>query len=230
MANKEAHIAGVGIATPYPIGDEQFLKIDEKMRRAHNQSEDVINRLKTFSKGTGIRNRHYVHPHWLEGLQEWSDLDNCLNVPPGSLKIDIFTPNNFVPPFHERMQVFSETAVKLAIEAARRAIADWGGDPKEITHILTTCTSGWSEPGIAIEIIETLELSLDCAKAELNFNGCFCSATCLRLARDIVRAGDAKAVLVVGVEVTSSHYDINSTDNSSLVAHALFADGAAAVV
>jgi predicted naringenin-chalcone synthase len=79
-------------------------------------------------------------------------------------------------------------------------------------------------------VIEALGLSLNCAKAELNFNGCFSGATCLRLARDTVRAGGSQAVLVVAVEVASTHYDITSVDTSSLVAHSLFADGAAAIV
>jgi predicted naringenin-chalcone synthase len=230
MILKEAHISGTGIATPYPVNNEQFLKIDEKMRRAHEQPEEVIARLKSLAKGTGIHTRHYVHPHWLEELEEWADLENHSYIPLGALKKDIFTCNNFVPPYHTRMQIFDETCVKLGIEAARNALSDWGGNPQEISHIFTTCTSGWKEPGIAAGVIQALDLSLNCAKAELNFNGCFSGATCLRLARDTVRAGDSKGVLVVAVEVASTHYDVTSVDISSLVAHSLFADGAAAIV
>lgn len=226
----EAHIAGAGIAVPYPVSTEQFLKMDEKMRRVHGQSEEIISRLKSFSKGTGIHTRHYAHPVWLEGLEEWNDLDTHPNLPPGGLGKDIFTPNDFIPPYHQRKQVFEDTCIKLVIEAAKRALADWGGNPERITHIFTTCTSGWSEPGVAVGVIEALGLPLNCAKAELNFNGCFCGATCLRLARDTIRAGDADAVLVVAVEVASTHYDVTAVDPSSLVAHSLFADGAAAIL
>jgi predicted naringenin-chalcone synthase len=226
----EAHIAGIGIATPYPLSSEQFLKIDEKVRKAHNQPEHLINSFKSFVQGANIHTRHVVHPFWLEGLEEWANLDDHPNVPPGALKKDIFTPNNFIPPYYQRMEVFQDTCVKLGIEAARRALLDWGGNPKDITHIITTCTSGWSEPGLAVGIIQALDLSLDCAKAELNFNGCFCGATCLRMARDAVRSGNSKGVLVVAVEIASTHYDVTAVDPSSLVAGSLFADGAAAAV
>jgi len=147
-----------------------------------------------------------------------------------ALSYDIFTPNKFIPPYWQRMKVFGDTAVKLAVEAARKALDNWGGKASEVTHLITTCTSGWSEPGVAVSVMEALGLPDDCQKAELNFNGCFCGATCLRIARDIIRAGDAKAVLIVAVEVASSHFDVNATDISSLVAHALFADGAAAMI
>ena len=230
MNQQEAHIAGVGTATPFPLSTERFLEIDAKMRRTHGQPEEIIGQFQSLVKGTGIHTRHFVHPHWQNGEETVATTKQPAMLPPGVLARDIFTPNRFIPPYHERMQIFGETCVQLAIAAARRALADWGGDPQEITHIVTTCTSGWSEPGVALGVIEALGLPLDCAKAELNFNGCFCGATCLRLGRDIVRAGDAKAVLVVAVEVASTHYDVSATDTSSLVAHALFADGAAAVV
>jgi predicted naringenin-chalcone synthase len=230
MTQLEAHIAGAGIATPYPVSNEQFLRMDEMMRRHHQQPQKTIDQLQSFTKGTGIHTRHYAHPHWLTGMAEKEAMMRDAERPPGALTTDIFSAHDYIPPYHERMKVFEATCVELAIAAARKALADWGGDPQDISHIYTTCTSGWSEPGVAVGVIEALGLSLDCAKAELNFNGCFCGATCLRIARDTVRAGDAKAVLVVAVEVASTHYDVNATDASSLVAHSLFADGAAAIV
>ncbi len=221
----EAHIASTAISVPYKVSSEQFLKVDRKMREAHGQPDRIAKRLQSFVEGTGIHTRHYVHPHWLDGLEHQLD-----EIPEGALTRDIFTAHKYVPPYHERMQVFADSCVKLGIAAAKKALNQWGGDKDKITHILTTCTSGWSEPGIAVGVIEALELSLDCAKAELNFNGCFCGASCLRLARDIIRAGDSTGVLVVAVEVASTHYDLNATDLSSLVAHSLFTDGAAAMV
>jgi len=224
---KEAHIAGTGTATPYPISTEQYLKHDRKIREHQGQPESVIKMVERLTLGTGIHTRHYAHPHWLPEGRSPDDYPEALDV---SLTEDIFTPHDYIPPYHERMKVFHDTALKMAVKAARRALEDWGGDPQSITHLITTCTSGWSEPGIAVEVIRELNLSLDCQKAELNFNGCFCGATCLRLGRDVIRAGESAAVLVVAVEVASTHYDLNATDPSSLVAHSLFADGAAAVV
>jgi len=223
----EAHIAGYGTAVPYPIITEQYLHHDRKIREHQGQSEQVIKMVERLTLGTGIHTRHYAHPHWLPAGHQPQDYPDALDV---SLQHDIFTPHDYIPPYHERMKVFHDTAVKMAVKAAKKALADWGGDPQDITHIITTCTSGWSEPGIAVEVMRELNLPLDCQKAELNFNGCFCGATCLRLARDVIRAGDSSGVLVVAVETASTHYDLNATDTSSLVAHSLFADGAAAIV
>jgi len=223
----EAHIAGTGTAVPYPISTEQYLAHDRKIREHNGQSEQTIKMIERLTLGTGIHTRHYVHPHWLPQGKQPSDYPDAVDV---SLTDDIFTPHDYIPPYHERMKVFHDTAVKLAVKAARKALADWGGDPSQISHLITTCTSGWSEPGIAVEVIRQLGLPLDCQKAELNFNGCFCGATCLRMARDAVRGGDASGVLVVAVETAATHYDLNATDPSSLVAHSLFADGAAAVI
>lgn len=224
---KEAHISGIGTALPYPVSTERMLEVDEAMRRFHGQPDSVISRMKSFVKGTGIHTRHYSHPVWIDDNRSIDDYEEAKRV---ALFHDIYTPNKFIPPYWQRMEVFNDTATKLAVEAARRALDNWGGKASDVTHIITTSTSGWSEPGIAVSVMEALELSDDCQKAELNFNGCFCGATCLRIARDIIRAGDAKAVLVVAVEVASNHYDVNATDISSLVAHSLFADGAAAII
>ena len=227
MIMNEAHIAGIGTALPYPISTRRFLEVDEMMRKHLGQPQEVIDRLKSYAIGSGIDTRHYVHPHWLSEDDSPDNYPDAIDV---ALKKDIFTPYDFVPPHWERMCIFQDTAVKLAIKSARNAVNNWGGNVKDITHIITTCTTGWSEPGIAVAVMQDLELSLNCQKAELNFNGCFCGATCLRLARDTIRAGNAKAVLVVATEVASTHYDLNATDPGSLVSHALFADGSSAFI
>jgi predicted naringenin-chalcone synthase len=227
MNQQKGHIASIGTAVPYPISTERFLEKDKEMREFFDQPDPIINRMKKFVEGTGIHTRHYAHPHW---LPEGQNPEDYPEVGKGALSEDIFTKANYTPKFHERMAFYHDTCVQLAIEASKKALKEWEGEASEISHIITTCTSGWNEPGIAVSVMQALDLSLDCQKAELNFNGCFCGATCLRLANDIIRAGDATGVLVVAVEVASTHYDIHATDLSSLVAHSLFADGAAAVI
>jgi predicted naringenin-chalcone synthase len=128
------------------------------------------------------------------------------------------------------MQCYPETAVKMCAVAAERAVAKWGKDKMQITHVLTTCTSGWLEPGIGCGVIKHLGLSEDVQKAELNFNGCFCGATCLRLANDLIRSGSAKNVLLVACEVGTTHFDWGRTETELMIAQSLFADGAASIV
>ena len=214
----EAHIAGYGSALPYPVSTEQFLEVDRKARSGLGQDDGISAMVRKIALGTGIKTRHFVSPAWLSEDERPDDVE------------DIFTPHDFDPPSHLRARFWKDRAPKLAIEAARDAIANWGGSVADITHVVTTCTSGWSEPGISAALIHELGLSLDTQKQELNFNGCFCGATCLRIARDIVRAGDARAVLVVAVETASVQYDPMATDMSSLISSSLFADGAGAFI
>jgi predicted naringenin-chalcone synthase len=214
----DAYIAGFGTALPRRITQERFLEVDAAARRLQGQSEETRLLVRQFALNSSIRYRHTVEPCWLPEDER----------PEGAE--DIFTAHAYDPPGWLRARAWHRTAPALALRAARAALANWGGAPSDITHVVTTCTSGWSEPGIACELIYGLGLSLDCQKQELNFNGCFCGMTCLRLARDIVRAGEAGAVLVVAVEVASLQYDAVVDDMSTLVASVLFADGAGAFV
>jgi predicted naringenin-chalcone synthase len=214
----EAHIAGYGSALPWPMTTERFLEVDAAARRSLGQDERISATIRKIALNSGIRTRHVVSPCWLAEDERPEDVE------------DIFTAHDFDPPGNVRARFWQQRAPRLATEAARDAIATWGGSVSDITHVVTTCTSGWSEPGISAALIRELGLSLDTHKQELNFNGCFCGATCLRLARDIVRAGEARAVLVVAVETASVQYDPAATDISSLIASSLFADGAAAFI
>ena len=214
----EAHIAGYGVALPYRATTAHFLTIDDEARRRHGQGEGTRQMVRSFAENSGVRFRHAVSPCWMPEDERPEDVE------------DIFTPTDFDPSGSQRALSWQQLTPKLAIEAARKALENWGGSAADITHIVTTCTSGWAEPGIAVAVSYALGLGLDTQKQELNFNGCFCGMTCLRVARDMVRAGDARAVLVVAVETPSIQYDPLATDISSLVAGVLFGDGAAAFI
>jgi predicted naringenin-chalcone synthase len=214
----EARIVGHGVSLPWKVPTSRFLEVDNEARLIHGQGEGTRSMVRQFATNSRVRFRHTLSPCWLPEEERPDDIE------------DIFTPFDFDPPGWLRARFWNEHAPRLALGAARAAIDNWGGDVADITHVVTTCTSGWSEPGISGALIHSLGLSLDTQKQELNFNGCFCGATCLRLARDIVRAGEARAVLVVATETASVQYDPLATDVSSLVATSLFADGAAAFI
>lgn len=218
MQIPQAYIAAAGHALPYRISQQRFLDVDEALRRKLGQGERVLQLMRQVGENSGIRHRHVTQVCWLP------EHDRPAGEP------DIFSSNDFDPPGWQRAREWQRVAPALAVRAAREALRKWGGDVAEISHVITTCTSGWSEPGISCELIEALGLSLDTAKQELNFNGCFCGMTCLRLARDLIRGGEARNVLVVAVETASVQYDSRVTSPSQLVASALFADGAAAFV
>ena len=221
----EAHIAAYAVSVPYPVPSERILEIDRKVRLELGQPESVIEQFKTLVGSSRIKNRYYCSPLWLPDGKSAADYPDAV----GGLTENIYA-DSWSPPEWKRMTVFQDTCVKLCIDAATKAVKNWGQDVKSITHLLTTCTSGWQEPGIACGVIKALGMQEDIQKAELNFNGCFCGATCLRLARDLIRAGECHAVLIVACEVASSHTDWNILDTDHMIAQSLFADGAASMV
>ncbi len=215
----DAHICSFGTSVPDLLPTERFLEVDRKARRLHGQAESTIDMVASLTRGTGIQARHSFHPALLSpGIQPRIRVD------------DIYTETDFDPDLWQRMVAWRQIVPTLAAEAVERALNAWGGPIEDISHIITTCTTGWSEPGIAYHIIDKFGLRKDCQKAELNFNGCMCGATCLRLARDTIRAGEAGHVLVVAAESPTTHYAPGETDISTLVATCLFSDGATAVV
>ncbi len=214
-----AYLAATGVSVPPLVKTEHFTKVDETMRIRHGQSREIRERMKKIVQNAQIYARHSMNSCWhTEDQKKEHPIE------------DIFTPYDFDPPAYLRAKFWHEYAPKMAIHAAKEALANWNGSVKDITHVVTTSTTGWAEPGIAVELIEKLGLSEDTRKIEININGCFCGASCLRTARDIVRGGESGAVLVVAVEMSSVQYNIIDTDISSLISSSLFSDGAGAAI
>lgn len=53
------------------------------------------------------------------------------------------------PSLNERMALFESTGIDLGKNAAEKALAEWGGNREEITHIITYSNSGIPCPGKA---------------------------------------------------------------------------------
>src|SRR5262245_59225556 len=109
----EAHIAGYGSALPWPIATDRFLAVDRAARLGLGQDERTSDVVRKIALNTGIRTRHFVSPCWLDEDERPADVQ------------DIFTPHEFAPPGNLRARFWQEHAPKLAIDAARDAIANW---------------------------------------------------------------------------------------------------------
>ncbi|NEW44671.1 beta-ketoacyl-ACP synthase III [Nocardia cyriacigeorgica] len=118
----------------------------------------------------------------------------------------------------------SETIKSMSVAASRGALESAGVDADQVDCVIVaTSTHLLLTPAAAPQI--ATELGMSGAAAFDISAGCagFCHA--LALASDLVRAGTANHVLVVGVEKLTN--TINPTDRSTAF---LFADGAGAVV
>ena len=133
------------------------------------------------------------------------------------------------PSTGERMARYALEAGRLAVEAARRAIADAGIDPASVTHLVTCSCTGFASPGTDIEVIDELGLATDVARTHVGFMGCHGAFNALRVAAAFAATAPEAVVLVVCVELCSLHFQYGDHDDH-VVANSLFADGAAAAV
>jgi predicted naringenin-chalcone synthase len=133
------------------------------------------------------------------------------------------------PATAERMAAFEEHAPKLVGTAAERALADAGVDAKSISHLVTVSCTGFFSPGLDAALIHRLGLSPAVERTHVGFMGCHGALNGLRVASSFVNADPRAKVLLCSVELSTLHLGY-SWDPQTVVANALFADGAAAMV
>jgi alpha-pyrone synthase len=133
------------------------------------------------------------------------------------------------PTTSQRMRHYTEQAGPLAVRAARQALAESNLSRNEITHLVTVSCTGFSAPGVDIELIKELELAATVERTHVGFMGCHGALNGLRVARAYADADPSAHVLLCAVELCGLHYHY-PWNPKKMVANALFADGAAALV
>lgn len=117
-----------------------------------------------------------------------------------------------------------ESLVDMAVDAGAKALADAGIAPSEVDAVLVaTCTMPSQLPNAAAQTAHRIGAT---APAAFDVNAA-CAGFCYGLgtAADMVRAGSARHVLVIGAEKLTDWID--PTDRSNAI---IFADGAGAAV
>ncbi len=211
-------LLGHGAAVPqFHADDKEALQFaldrfarDEKDRRT----------LPILYRMAGVKRRHTV----------------LLKAPEGrpaeerySLLYDPAGPDDMGPSTSERMAVYEESAVSLAVEASRKALDASGVVGSDITHLVTISCSGFFAPGVDVALMNALVLPPTVARTHVGFMGCHGALNGLRVARGFGLSDPKAVVLVCAVEVCSIHYHYGF-DPEKVVANALFADGSAATV
>ncbi|HTF81778.1 MAG TPA: type III polyketide synthase, partial [Cytophagales bacterium] len=129
------------------------------------------------------------------------------------------------PDIQERLSIFKKEAPILGMAACKKILVSQ--ESSEITHLITVTCTGLSAPGLDYELIRSLGLDTSIQRFTVNFMGCFAAFHALKLADTICKASIHAKVLVVCVELCTLHLH-GGDDLESVVANAIFADGAAA--
>ena len=132
-----------------------------------------------------------------------------------------------LPPTSVRMRAYAEHAPDLAMQAVG-ALGD-AFDPARITHIVVASCTGFVAPGIDQILARRLGLAATVERVLIGFMGCYAGVTALRTARYIVRSEPCAVVLVVSVELSTLHLQIEDAPEP-LLAMLQFSDGAAAAI
>lgn len=208
-------ILGLGTAVP-----EHTMNLTESLELATTlicENEQQVRLLQVLYRKSGVKNRHTVLPYRV--ALDW--------VPPesstGEKRVTLG------PTTAERMQYYLEHAPPLAQRAALRAAEEAAVALADITHLVTVTCTGFTAPGIDIELMRRLQLRPTTQRIQVGFMGCHGAINGLRVAAALTAADPSARVLLCAVELCSLHCRFR-WDPERMVSNALFADGAAAIV
>ncbi len=142
---------------------------------------------------------------------------------------EFYTRGNF-PSTSARMALYEKEAPRLAIRAVA-ALKDEipTGMLDGITHLVVASCTGFTAPGLDLQLATDLGLRPDVQRTLVGFMGCSAAVPALRVAYQAVHTNPAARVLVVNLELCSLHLQ-DTSDLNALLPLTLFADGASAAL
>lgn len=146
---------------------------------------------------------------------------------PGRGAVDaegVYAPGSF-PDTARRMKLFEMHAPVLAARAVDGL--QLGPDRARVTHLVISCCTGFSAPGIDLEILERCGLDASVERTVVGFMGCYAAMNALKLGRHIVRSEPQARVLVVNLELCTLHLK-ETQDLEQILSFLIFADGCSA--
>jgi alkylresorcinol/alkylpyrone synthase len=131
----------------------------------------------------------------------------------------------------ERMAAYADLARDVGRAALRDCLAAAGDLPAGValTDLIVVSCTGYSAPGLDIQLARDLRLSPALRRVCIGHMGCYGAMVALRQAHDAVRARLGSTVAILSVELCSLHF-MPVNDPQVLTSFALFGDAAAALL
>ena len=134
------------------------------------------------------------------------------------------------PTTGQRNTLYAKASRELAVKLAHKTLAECPQFAKsDITHVVFASCTGFANPGPDYHIIREVGLNENVERYTVGFMGCYAAFPALRMAAQFCEANPQAVVLVMCLELCSLHLQV-SDKPESIVANALFADGAAAAI
>jgi alkylresorcinol/alkylpyrone synthase len=185
---------------PYSVTQEQA---KAKARELFAGRKELFDRLQGVFDNAGIDQRNIVAPvDWYAHEHRWE----------------------------ARNQLYLEAAEELFIEASAKAISDAGLTADQIDGVVSVSTTGIATPSLEARAGPRVGLRGTAKRVPLFGLGCAGGVSGLATAARLASAEPGSRWLFVTVETCSISVRFDNDDPASIVATALFGDGAAAAV
>jgi predicted naringenin-chalcone synthase len=205
----QAHLNRIGTAVPTHdihapfIAFARTLLAEERLRGAFDR----------MAERAGIAHRYSVLP--------------AGDIAAGEVDATGFYRRGAFPGTAARMALYEPEALALALRAV--AALDIAAERDRITHLVVASCTGFTAPGLDLQLSERLGLGGDVARTLIGFMGCSAAVPALRLAAQTVLADPAARVLVVNLELCTLHLQ-QTADIETVLSFLLFGDGCAAAL
>lgn len=205
------------IATAVPANGRPQTEAGAFMQRVTSLPDALRSRIPALYERSSIDRRHSVLDDYArEDAADFTFFPTDWSLSPA-------------PSTGARNAIYREAVVPLAEDAARKALADAGRTPDEVTHLVFVSCTGFFTPGPDILLVRRLGLPATTKRTLVGFMGCYAAFNGLRVAEGFVRSDPKAVVLVVCAELCTLHFQTEGTLEEAVV-NSLFADGCAAAV
>ncbi|KAK1271380.1 Chalcone synthase 4 [Acorus gramineus] len=207
-----ATVLAIGTAMPpnmilqseYP---DWYFRVTKSQHKTH-----LKERLKKMCEKTAVRKRHFY-------LTE-----EMLEANPSLIE-------HGAPSLDARQDLVVDEVPRLGMEAAVKAIKEWGLPKSKITHLVFCAAAGIDMPGSDYKLMRLLGLNHNVKRVMIYQQGCFAGAASLRIAKDLAENNRGARVLVVCVEITAVTFaGPSDTHLDTLIGQSLLSDGAASII
>lgn len=207
-----SRIISIGTAVPQ-YGAKQPSILDF-MHEAYND-EEASRKLNILFSRSGIGTRYSSLPDFMDGEFEHR----------------LFHRYREIPRVEERLNVYKENALPLAISAIQNSVEKLGTTIADFnfTHLITVSCTGLYSPGVDTGLITELGLPRDIFRTGVNFIGCNAAFHALKIADLIAQVQAEARILVVCIELCTIHFQPKN-NNDNLLSNTIFGDGGAAAI
>jgi len=138
-------------------------------------------------------------------------------------KAGILDPDIMTPRLRQRSDDEPSILAEMAVDAAKKAMAEAGKKAGDIDAVLVACSNlERPYPAIAVEVQDLL--GIEGFGFDLNV-ACSSATFAIQTAYDMVRSGSVKCVLIVDPEICSGHLNFRDRDS-----HFIFGDVCTAII